>query len=347
MASDASLDPSALTASQREAQKREIEDLLFSKLLGDENVQKLDDAELEDSLSAERIAKISTLSVEDDARSVQSDLTLKRRRFATLRSTSTSRVEAARRELEADRELLGRHRSVAADVLVVRSSPRTTRRSSSMSVVIVGSRRTGKTMITDRLLNTSFRLVPKPTVGVERHDADLDGQSFRIWDTSGDSRFDEAALGLTRTAAAIVAVYRCGDADTFSAAADHLLRARCDTPEAALALVATKLGEAADDSDLESRAARLARSTSAAHKVVDLTDRDGVLDIFRTLRDDCKQRATKSKDVPPKPAHLQDEHLSRLTNQASTFTLALFFIVLVALALPTLPPGLPEQISRH
>lgn len=318
-------DAATMALTQCEAQKREIEDLMFSRLLTGEEKE----AETDEVASSRRL---SSVLAEDDIGSVQSDGTMRRRRFSALRSTSAQQVEAARRSLEADRELLGRSVSVESEGFIAPKSsaqPRLSTTTRRWSVVMLGGRRTGKTMLVDRLLG-SARVAPKPTVGVEHHEASVEGESVRVWDTSGDSRFEESAAGLTRTAAAVAVVYRSGDRDSFAVAADRLLRARCDAPAAKMALVATTI-EAPDDADVDKRAGRLAASTGAKFVLIDPRDAQPAQNLFADL---CTSTAGDNGSSARADPLLDDSSLVRLANDATVFTAALALLVLLALAIP-------------
>lgn len=319
----------------RTSRKREIESMLFAKLLGEQ----------ESIVSPER----------DDSSSILSDSTTRRRR-APSRALSTSSVhlDAARRELEADRELLRRPQRVSSaeeEVFHASSSTTTSRATKKRVAVLLGSRRTGKTLIAERLMALT-RVVPKPTVGVERHEATVDGENLTLWDTSGDQRFDEAAANLARRSSAVVVVFKAGDQESFSSAAEKLLRAKCDAPTSAkFALVSTKLG-GAEEEDLEvvNRADRLAKSTGAFYRVIDPTDRDMCLQIFRELLATTTNASTtsssKRKNAFSSLSPVDPEDLARLTTEVFRYSLAFAFTLLLALALPSLPP-FEESSSKY
>ena len=149
--------------------------------------------------------------------------------------------------------------------------------SSHVSVVLVGARRTGKTLMAQTYAHGVAALRPPPTLGVERHVAamprELGGNArlpeLRVWDTSGDSRFDDASSNLVRAANAILVLYARGDAASFESAANRLLRTKVECPRGAVVcLVASTLGR-----DSERGAVDVVRRSQVRRmSVVDLGD---------------------------------------------------------------------------
>ncbi|KAJ1454041.1 hypothetical protein M885DRAFT_253513 [Pelagophyceae sp. CCMP2097] len=142
-------------------------------------------------------------------------------------------VAALKRALAEDREALAQStakRGMAhppADFMRSSSGGKQTAQSlNGTSVVLLGASRSGKTLVTQTFCGGVAQLRPAPTVGVERHDVASSSGDVRVWDTSGDARFDDAALGLVRGASAILVLYVFDDAASLDFAMGGKVRFR-------------------------------------------------------------------------------------------------------------------------
>ncbi|KAJ8606931.1 hypothetical protein CTAYLR_008631 [Chrysophaeum taylorii] len=278
-------------AARREARKKEIEEMLFGDLLMEKK---------------EAVPSVEAVVVPATPRR-RSSLKTSMSSSSSSETPAWKMTEVRRGELEADKESLSKKKGIEQEPFLPRSKSRLSwlaRSSSELSVVVLGAKSTGKTLLAETVARGASRLRPTPTLGVERLDATLGGDELRIWDTSGDQRFDAAAVGLTRTCAAVVVVYRAGDGDSFAAATERLLRAKCDAPYAALALLATTLAPTNDDDDasssslsVEDRARHLAESADAFFAVVDPTDVSGARNAFASIKDRSRRAGGSTNDL--------------------------------------------------
>ena len=216
--------------------------------------------------------------------------------------------------------------------------------SSHVSVVLVGARRTGKTLMAQTYAHGVAALRPPPTLGVERHVAamprELGGNArlpeLRVWDTSGDARFDDASSNLVRAANAILVLYARGDAASFESAANRLLRTKVECPRGAVVcLVASTLGRdsenvVADDPD-DDDARDLAASTSAMFRVCRASDRAAVDALLSDVLRKALQKREAALRKGAKRSDGDDDDAAAAATQKELLCYAIALFVLLVL----------------
>lgn len=299
-----------------------------------------------ESLSSETQAKRSAKSQRRRNPARASSLPPKRR---------SESIAAARRHLDADRAAL--RANLEREPIETASAPvgkgpsaafasLASANTKASSIVVLGASKSGKTLLTQTFCSGMAQLRPAPTMGVERNDVTNHLGDLRVWDTSGDARFEEATLALVRNATAIVVTYARSNAASFDFAAARLIQAKCDAPDGAvLALVATALfGRAAANADttcveLDRRARRIASTCHAVFHVVTPTDRIEVDALFGEICDVArKDREIAAEAEKSQAAEKQNKRLAfergakRDADELELFCYGLAFFVVVVLS---------------
>lgn len=91
-------------------------------------------------------------------------------------------------------------------------------------LVVVGAQRTGKT----RLVESTSRSYP--TMGLHCHRVLMDGDTYCVWDTSGQRRYRDLVLNMLDGASAVFVVYR--DRSSAKIAEEYATVARQKSPSA-------------------------------------------------------------------------------------------------------------------